>query len=103
MNQNDAYAPVMAPLFSGPGNHPPYNADISNRENGLIYQMNLARAEGARESSSMNFSRPDAANAKVLNRVLWQDRKGDTPMPAPRHTVLPAAFKSGKQVSERSD
>src|SRR5262249_43098249 len=98
MNQNDAYAPVMAPLFSGPGNQPPYSAEFKNRENGLIYQMNPAKGAGASESAKMDFSRPDAANAATLNRVLWRDRKGAVPMPAPQHTVLPAAFKTGKEV-----
>ena len=47
MNQNDAYAPVMAPLFSGAGDQPPYTADGSNRANGFIYQTNAARGQGA--------------------------------------------------------
>jgi DNA-binding beta-propeller fold protein YncE len=103
MNQNDAYAPVMAPLFSGPGNQPPYSADSSNLENGLIYQMNPAKGRGAEESEKMDFSRPDAANAATLNRVLWRDRKGDVPMPAPRHGVLPAEYKTGRDKNERGD
>jgi DNA-binding beta-propeller fold protein YncE len=89
MNQNDAYAPVMAPLFSGPGNQPPFAADWSNRDSGLIYQTNPARGQGAAESAKMNFSRPDAINTAVLNQILWRDRKGNTPMPPPRHTVFP--------------
>jgi len=28
----------------------------------------------------MNFSRPDAADAKKLNAILWQDAKGDISM-----------------------
>jgi len=88
MNQNDAYAPVMAPLFSGPGNQPPFTADWSNRDNGLIYQVNPARGQGARESARMDFSRPDAANPALLNRILWRDRKGNLPMPPPRHSVF---------------
>ena len=89
MNQNDAYAPVMAPLFSGPGDQPPFIADWSNRDNGLIYQTNAARGQGAAQSAKMNFSRPDAVNPAVLNLILWRDRKGSTPMPAPKHTVFP--------------
>jgi len=88
MNQNDAYAPVVAPLFSGAGNQPPFTADWRNRDNGLIYQMNPPRGPGAQESSRMDFSRPDAANAQLLNAILWRDRKGNTPMPAPRHSML---------------
>jgi DNA-binding beta-propeller fold protein YncE len=90
MNQNDAYAPVMAPLFSGASIQTPFTADWSNRDNGLIYQMNPAKGQGAKESARMNFSRPDAANPAVLNAILWRDRKGDKPMPAASHTGLGA-------------
>ncbi|PYX46391.1 MAG: phosphoesterase [Acidobacteria bacterium] len=90
MNQNDAYAPVMANLFSGAGNQPAYKADYRNLKNGLIYERNRRAAPGAKISSKMDFSRPDAAGAARLNRVLWQDQKGSTPMPAAKHTVFPA-------------
>ncbi len=90
MNQNDAYAPVMSGLFSGPGDQAPYKADFRNLKNGLIYETNKKDAPGAKISAKMNFSRPDAAGAAQLNRVLWQDRKGAAPMPAARHTVFPA-------------
>jgi DNA-binding beta-propeller fold protein YncE len=85
MNQNDAYAPVMAPLFSGLGNQPPFTADWSNRDSGLIYQINPAKGQGAKASAKMDFSRPDAVNPAVLNAILWRDRKGDQPMPAAQH------------------
>ena len=88
MNQNDAHAPLMAPLFSGPGNQPAFTADWSNRDNGLIYQINPVKGQGAKESAKMDFSRPDAANNVVLNRILWRDRMGNAPMPAPRYTVF---------------
>jgi hypothetical protein len=89
MNQNDGYAPVMGPLFSGTGDQAPFTADWRNRENGLIYRMNPPRGPDAEESRKMDFSRPDAANAAVLNAILWRDRKGEVPMPAPRHSVVP--------------
>jgi DNA-binding beta-propeller fold protein YncE len=75
MNANDAYAPVLAPLFSGAGDQPPYQADYRNRDNGLIYQTNAATAVGATLSKAMDFSRPDAADARTLNRILWEDAK----------------------------
>jgi DNA-binding beta-propeller fold protein YncE len=90
MNQNDAYAPVMGPMFSGPGNQPPFQADYRNLKNGLIYETNKGNAPGGNESSKMDFSRPDAAGAEKLNEVLWRDQKGDAPMPAPRHLLFPA-------------
>jgi DNA-binding beta-propeller fold protein YncE len=88
MNQNDAYAPVMAPLFSGPGTQPPYTADYRNRDNNLIYQINPRKAPGGEESSLMDFSRPDAANAKRLNAILWRDCKGAIAIPPSRHAII---------------
>jgi len=90
MNQNDAYAPVMGRLFSGSGDQPAYKADYRNLKNDLIYERNRREAPGAKVSLKMDFSRPDANSAARLNRVLWQDQKGSTPMPAAKHTVFPA-------------
>ncbi len=90
MNQNDAYAPAMAPLFSGSGDQPAFSADYRNLKNRLIYETNKRDAKGANDSAKMDFSRPDAAGAARLNKVLWQDQKGDTAVPAPKHTVFPA-------------
>ncbi len=89
MNQNDAYAPAMGPLFSGAGDQPAFKADYRNLKNGLIYETNKRGARGASESAKMDFSRPDAAGAANLNAVLWRDQKGDAPVPAPKHTVFP--------------
>jgi hypothetical protein len=90
MNQNDAYAPAMGPLFSGAGDQAAFKADYRNLKNGLIYETNRRDAKGANESAKMDFSRPDAAGAARLNQVLWRDQMGETPVPAPRHTVFPA-------------
>jgi DNA-binding beta-propeller fold protein YncE len=90
MNQNDAYAPVMTGVFSGVGDQPAYKADYRNLKNGLIFEINRREAPGAKISSRMDFSRPDAAGAARLNRVLWRDQMGSAPIPAPRHTVFPA-------------
>jgi DNA-binding beta-propeller fold protein YncE len=90
MNLNDAYAPVMGPLFSGAGDQTPYKADYRNLKNGLIYETNKRTAPGAQISSKMDFSRPDAAGAARLNKVLWRDQKGSAPMPAAKHAVFPA-------------
>jgi len=81
MNLFDAHAPLMAPLFSGPGTQPPFHVDDNNLRSGLIYKVNEKKAAGAKESLQMNFSRPDAADAKKLNAILWQDVKGNVPMP----------------------
>ena len=89
MNNNDAMAPVMAPLFAGAGDQPAFTADYRNRDNGMIYQANLPNAPGAKQSAKLNFSVADAADSSVLNVILWHDAKGDVPMPAPKHTVFP--------------
>jgi hypothetical protein len=90
MNHNDAYAPLMGPMFSGTSDQPAFKADYRNLKNGLIYETNKRDARGASESAKMDFSRPDAAGAARLNEVLWRDQKGDAPLPAPKHTVFPA-------------
>jgi len=90
MNHNDAYAPVMGGLFTGSGNQKPYEADYRNQKNGLIYETNRHDTPGAKLSSTMDFSRPDAAGAARLNRVLWQDRRGSAPVPTSKHNVIPA-------------
>ena len=90
MNNNDAHAAVMAPLFNGPGSQPAFHADFRNRDNAMIYETNEATAPGAAASRKLDFSRPDAADAEALNRILWQDAKGARPYPAPKHTVIPA-------------
>jgi hypothetical protein len=75
MNLFDAHAPVMAPLFIGPGTQPPFQADDKNLRNGLLYEMNDRNAPGAKQSGKMDFSRPDAVNSQELNAILWQDAK----------------------------
>jgi DNA-binding beta-propeller fold protein YncE len=81
MNLFDAHAPLMSEFFAAPGSQPAYQVDDTNLRNGLIYKLNQKNAPGAKESSEMNFSRPDAVDAGKLNAVLWRDVKGDAPMP----------------------
>jgi DNA-binding beta-propeller fold protein YncE len=89
MNNNDAHAANMAPLFSGAGNQPGFDADASNLKNGRLYEMNPANAPGAKESAAMDFSHADAVDSVVLNRILWEDRMKSRPMPAVRHGWRP--------------
>jgi DNA-binding beta-propeller fold protein YncE len=91
MNNNDAWAPVMAPLFAGDGNQPGFAADYRNRDNGLIYRVNPPHGPGAAASGAMDFSHADAADAATLNAILWRDRKGNQPMPSPRHAMIHSA------------
>jgi DNA-binding beta-propeller fold protein YncE len=82
MNNNDAFSSLISTLFTGSGDHPPYNADYSNRDNGLIYTANAKTAVGAKESMRMDFTHADRADAQKLNVILWKDAMGDAAVPA---------------------
>jgi DNA-binding beta-propeller fold protein YncE len=96
MNANDSRAAVMAPLFRGTGEQPAFAADFRNRDNGLIYQMNTA---DWKEGKKLDFSHADAVDTALLNKILWKDRMGGIPMPAPQHNVFPetGASKTSKK------
>jgi DNA-binding beta-propeller fold protein YncE len=81
LNNNDAFAPLESPLFSGDGDQPAFNADYRNRDNGLIYTANAPQAVGAKESSKMDFTHEDRAPTRKLNVILWKDAMGDKPIP----------------------
>lgn len=81
MNNNDAFSSLMSPLFTGPGDQPPYEADYSNRDNKLIYTANAKTAPGAKESMKMDFRHADRADAQKLNVILWKDAMGDAAVP----------------------
>ncbi|MGA2086733.1 MAG: hypothetical protein ABSG60_14575, partial [Terracidiphilus sp.] len=68
--------------FTGPGDQPAYDADYSNRDNGLIYTANAKTAPGAKESMKMDFRHADHADAQKLNAILWKDAMGGAPVPA---------------------
>ena len=87
INLFDTHAPVFAPLFTGSGTQPPYDADKSNLLSGLLYETNAAKAPGAKKSAKLDFSRPDAADATTLNRILWDDAKAAKPVS--RRAALP--------------
>jgi YVTN family beta-propeller protein len=82
MNNNDALAPLLGSMFSGPGDQKPFAADWANRDNGLIYTANGPRAVGAKESAKMDFTHADRADAGKLNVILWRDAMGSKPVPA---------------------
>ncbi|MGA2340710.1 MAG: bifunctional YncE family protein/alkaline phosphatase family protein [Terracidiphilus sp.] len=82
MNNNDAFCSMISSLFTGPGDQPPYTADYSNRDNGLIYTANQNGAAGARASMKMDFSHADRAPAEKLDIILWKDAMGSAPVPA---------------------
>ena len=89
MNNNDAQAQLMAPLFSGPGTQPVFKADYRNRDNRLIYTANKSNAPGAKESAAMDFTHADHVDTAKLNEILWRERMGDKPMPPVKRGVMP--------------
>ncbi len=82
MNNNDAFSSLISTVFTGPGDQPPFTADTSNRDNGLIYTANKPSAPGSRQSAKMDFSHADRADSRKLNVILWQDAMGAQPVPA---------------------
>jgi DNA-binding beta-propeller fold protein YncE len=81
MNNNDAFASLISTLFTGPGDQPPFTADFSDRDNGLIYTANKPNAPGAALSMKMDFTHADRADTDKLNLILWQDAMGSVPPP----------------------
>jgi YVTN family beta-propeller protein len=49
-----------------------------------LNEKNPPDTPAAKQSSRLDFSRPDAADEAVLNQVLWTVAKGNAPMPPPR-------------------
>ncbi|HME41367.1 MAG TPA: hypothetical protein VKG63_20595 [Steroidobacteraceae bacterium] len=82
MNNNDALCSLISTLFAGPGDQPAFVADVSNRDNGLIYTANTPGAPGAAQSAKMDFRHADRADPSRLNLILWQDAMGTPPPPA---------------------
>lgn len=73
MNLFDGHVSTMTSMFAGDGTQPAYETDARNLRSGLLYEVNDKKAPGAMESSRMDFSRPDVADAQELNAVLWRD------------------------------
>jgi hypothetical protein len=82
MNNNDALCSLISTLFTGPGDQPAFVADVSNRDNGLIYAANTAKGPGAAQSAKMDFRHADRADPTKLNLILWRDAMGARPPPA---------------------
>jgi len=51
-------------------------------------ERNPPATEAANESACLDFSRVDAADDDLFNRVLWKMVKGDAPYPSPRRAPL---------------
>ena len=81
MSQFDAAAAPMYGVFQAKADLRPFRAlpvAVDRAE------KNLASAWGSKESAGMDFTKEDAADDLLLNRVIWHAVKGpDLPMPSP--------------------
>jgi len=96
MNNNDAFCSLIFTPFTGPGDQPAFAADVSNRDNGLIYAANTPSAPGAAQSEKMDFRHADRADPNQLNVILWRDAMGAEPPPA----MLSAKRRKTKDVDD---
>jgi hypothetical protein len=81
MNNNDAFSSMIGSEFTGAGDQPAFTADVSNRDNSLIYTANQRNAPGAAASAKMDFRHEDRADPMKLNVILWEDAMGSQPVP----------------------
>lgn len=97
MSQFDAAAMPMIHAFTAKPDLQPYQCKPAKVD---LTARNLKTAWGADASKRMDFTREDAADDIVLNRVIWHSIKGpDVPMPAPKR----AAFLRTPSKPDRDD
>jgi DNA-binding beta-propeller fold protein YncE len=89
MTQFDAAAAPMNNAFISRADLRPYHVEPARID---LHEHNLQSAWGSDLSATMDFSREDAADDRLLNEVIWRSVKGpDAPMPAPaRAAFVPA-------------
>jgi hypothetical protein len=97
MSQFDAAAMPMIHAFTAKSDFRPYQCKPVKVD---LTARNLKTAWGADASKRMDFTKEDAADDIMLNRVIWHSIKGpDVPMPAPKR----AAFLRAPSKQDRDD
>ncbi len=96
MSQYDAATiPMFNAFQSAPDLHP-YNARPARFD---LEQKNTKLSWGEKASRTMDFSREDAVDDLLLNKVIWQSVRGeDSPVPAPTHAGF--VFVHGKDKTD---
>ena len=61
---------------------------------------NALKGADVEASAKLDFSHADAADNKVLNAILWRDRKGSLPMPV-RHKSKIQRVKAGVDIEDK--
>ncbi len=83
LSQFDFYGRPLRGIFAAEPDLRPYDALVPAVD---LNEKNPPNTTAAEQSSLLDFSKPDAADEAILNRVLWSVIKGDAPMPAPRRS-----------------
>ena len=90
MTQFDAEAPLMTNSFTASPNFAPYAALTPSQNMG---EKNPAGNPLAGKVTATDFVKEDLVEPQLLNTMIWQSVKGDTPMPAP-HTIFANSHES---------
>jgi hypothetical protein len=86
MSQFDASAAPMRNAFQAQADLRPYQCESARID---LQQRNPKTAWGSELSATMDFSREDAIDDRLLNEVIWRSVKGsDAPMPAPTRSAF---------------
>ena len=80
LSQFDFYGRPLRAVFVAEPDLRPYDGLKPGVD---LHEKNPPDTPQAKQSATLDFSKPDAADEEILNRVLWQAIKGDAPMPAP--------------------
>jgi YVTN family beta-propeller protein len=95
MTQFDAAAPLMTNSFTHRPNFTPYDAMMPSQD---MSEKNPGGQLSNRVSAA-DFVKEDLVAPQLLNQMIWQSVKGDTPMPA-SHTVFPNRSDNGPDSGE---
>jgi YVTN family beta-propeller protein len=84
LSQFDHYGRPVREVFASEPNLTPFDAIKPSID------MNEKNPESpeAKQSATLDFSRPDAADDDTLNRILWKAIKGDVPYPGPTRAAV---------------
>jgi hypothetical protein len=93
LSQFDAAATPMRASFQPSADTRPFSA-VGARVD--LAEANPPGTGGAALSASLDFSRPDAIEDQLFNRVVWAAVRGDRePMPAPVHAAFVRSLPKG--------
>jgi phospholipase C len=94
MSQFDAAATPMFAAFQANPDLTPYTVLPARID---LEQKNIKTTWGEKASRTMDFSREDAVDDLLLNKVIWQAVRGDdSPVPPPIHAAFVFTHDKGK-------